>query len=107
MKTSELIEELEALGMDDLKHQLFHILAEYAATLIEKREEEKKYQFKIKGIVDNMNFLNYEMIQGFYFLDSITGNQEVQTTFTQSEIDNFPEGIKRLITVAERIPVTE
>jgi len=107
MKTSELIEKLEALGMDDLKHQLFHILAEYAATPIEEREEEKKYQFKIKGIVDNMNFLNYEMIQGFYFLDSITGNQEVQTAFTQFEIDNFPEDVKRLITVAERIPVTE
>src|SRR5699024_2900354 len=107
MKTSELIEKLEALGMDDLKHQLFHILAEYAATSIEEREEEKKYQFKIKGIVDNMNFLNYEMIQGFYFLDSITANQEVQTVFTQFKIDNYPEHVKPMISVEESIEVAE
>src|SRR5699024_12131991 len=85
----------------------FRLLAEYAETPIYKRKPEKKSQFKIKGIVDNMNFLNYEMIQGFYFLDSITGNQEVQTAFTQFEIDNFPEDVKRLITVAERIEVAE
>src|SRR5699024_666459 len=105
MKTSELIEKLEALGMDDLKHQLFHILAEYAATSIEEREEEKKYQFKIKGLIFNMTSFNYEMIQGSYFLDPITANQAVQTGFTQFEIDNFPEDVKRLISVAESIEV--
>lgn len=105
MKTSELIEKLEALGMDDLKHQLFHILAEYAATPIEEREEEKKYQFRFPGLGKGYNYLNISEHLGEVILNNSDEGYTYKTSFTQSEIDDFPDDIKRLISVAERIEV--
>lgn len=69
---------------------IIDIIAEYLNTPVRKREEEKKYYLKQKGVAKKyLIYLNElsEYTTGVYPYE----NENVKTDFTQEEIDNMPE----------------
>lgn len=86
--------------------ELFKLLTEYASTPVEEREEEKKYYLRVVGIVEVTSYINYHTQHG-YCLDTKDQSSAHQTIFTQPEINNFPDDVKKLVSLAEWIPVEE
>lgn len=85
---------------DNLKQELLGLITEYAKTPIEDREEPKKYYLKIE--IDDQNFrceisgyLNKCKVGGRYTLSSKGESLNYQTQFTQAEIDQIPEDIRK------------
>ena len=73
---------------DEEPNGILDIIAEYLNTPVEEREDEKKYKLKQKG-VSNRYLIWIPEIDKF-----TTGNSQyvnVESVFTQEEIDNLPE----------------
>src|SRR5699024_5406810 len=73
------------------QQEYYKVIFEYLMTPIEEREEEKKYKLKQKG-VSNRYLLWIPEVDKF-----TTGNSQyvnVESVFTQSEIDELPEYYK-------------
>lgn len=86
--------------------ELFKLLTEYAATPVEEREEEQKFYIKFPGIRPDEAYLNLESDYEFIVsTNEVTSSHQSQ--FAQSEIDNFPDDVKKLVSLAEWIPVEE
>lgn len=72
---------------------IIDIIAEYLNTPVRKREEEKKYYFKQKGVTKR--YLIYLNELSEYTTETYPyENENVKTVFTQEEIDNMPECYK-------------
>lgn len=88
---------------EKLKEELFNILAEFAKTPTDKREEEKKYEYRLKEkylwINDKLNlgncYLNFEFSQeggrGDVVLDSRGNTDSFKTEFTDGEIKEIAD----------------
>lgn len=102
-----------ALDVDILK-KLFNYTVEYARTPIKEREEEKKFYVKVKNSIlkeifkssRNEGYLNNRILHG-YFLSDESQDEEFITQFTQREIDNFPDEVKALLPLCEKIEVSD
>ena len=69
-------------------------LIEYSLTLLNEREDEKKYY--IHQPVSN-KFLNFVTLNKMYIISDSKNVEGFQIQFTQHEIDNFPAEIKGAI----------
>lgn len=69
------------------------IIAEYLNTPVRKREDEKKYYLRQKGI-GSWNFLNFNINSQEYIVAGKKDDYTYKTQFTQSEIDELPEYYK-------------
>lgn len=82
---------------DDQKRLLFKLCYEYAITPLEERvekDEPKKYKLRFK-VSDKYGvhslYLNYYKKLDEYRIDSEGSASDIQTEFTQAEIDEFKE----------------
>ena len=69
-------------------------LIEYSLTLLNEREDEKKYY--IHQPVSN-KFLNFVTLNKMYIISDSKNVEGFQIQFTQQEIDNFPAELKGAI----------
>lgn len=92
---------------------LFDLCVEYAKTpLTEREEEEKFYLKKMESFYDENYdeenaYLNFEMSDGDFLLESINENNAYKTQFTQKEIDKIKEEQHTDLSEFEQIPVEE
>ena len=68
------------------RRQLFSLCSEYALTLLDQREEAKKYELRLK--LNKNEVLNKNGI-GLLFVNSKIVTPRLQTEFTQAEIDEI------------------
>lgn len=90
----------------DTRWRLLEAAFEYVFTLVEEREEPKKYHLILKNdgnILSDAQHLN--KYNGTFLFNSEVEGKYHQTKFTQEEIDNFPEDIKALMCVLEQVEV--
>ena len=76
------------------------VIVNYARTPVKEREEPKKYYLRLPDyLYESSSYLNYNAIDKKYCFFGGFGFGELQTQFTQEEIDNLPnqEFIKTLI----------
>lgn len=87
---------------EEIKEKLFNILIEFAKTPIDEREEEKKYQYKLKGKywwilkdfeVDKiyLNFIVSEYCKNPLLLNDCEDLPSDKTIFTDKEIKEVAE----------------
>lgn len=93
-------EKFKELRSED-QEKLFCLVAEYATTPIEEREEINKYRLRLPNTqkTDYESYLNYNLKDKTYFIGDETNIERFKTEFTEEEIDNLPEQsfIKTLI----------
>lgn len=92
------------------REDLYKLAVEYAHTPLEEREEEKKYQISLINNVVEYNsrgsYLNLRVDTGQYMMSASKETSEFQTQFTQKEINNFPDDVKEILPLCEKIEVT-
>lgn len=98
---------------------LAELILEYASTPMEEREVVKLYRFRLQpefAIMfeiqneDNQGlfiYLNYLPLNDAYEFNSVTTEKSFHTVFSQKSIDNFPDHVKRLLPLCDRLDVTE
>lgn len=95
---------------NDLKEKtrrdLLDVIYEFASTPIEERQEEKKYYLRHRFLeIDACNYLNYDYgFQDLNLNDKIQFD-EIQTQFTQKEIDEIKEKYNTTLDDFEQIEV--
>ena len=70
---------------------LIDIIAEYLNTPVSEREDEKKYNLKLKGLKEPYNILNFGERTQNYFINTDDNIFGFKNQFTQSEINDLPE----------------
>ena len=85
---------------------LFNYTVEYARTPLEEREEEKKYRYRLRGVKEGSGYLNYSTDYLTYHFTNLLEVSGVTTKFTDSEVKNFPDDIKNILMLCEKIEVT-
>lgn len=106
---------LDTKATFEVKHvkELFDLCAEYARTPIEEREEEEKFYLKKMESFYDENYdeenayLNFEMSDGDFLLESINENNAYKTQFTQKEIDDIKKKFNTDLEEFEQIEVKE
>lgn len=97
--------EFEEAG-EATREDLYKLAVEYANTPLEEREEEKKYRYKLRGVKEGSGYLNYSTDYLNYHFTSLLEVSGVTTKFTDSEVKNFPNDIKNILMLCEKIEVT-
>lgn len=99
--------------------KLYELLNAYTMTSVEEREAVKLYRFRLQpefAIMfeiqneDNQglfNYLNYLPLNDAYEFNSVTTEKSFHTVFSQKSIDNFPDHVKRLLPLCDKLDVTE
>ena len=82
------------------------LIYEYGMTPLEKREEEKKYWYRLRGVKEGSGYLNYSTDYLTYHFTNLLEVSGVTTKFTDSEVKNFPDDIKNILMLCEKIEVT-
>ena len=82
------------------------LIYEYGMTPLEKREEEKKYWYRLRGVKEGSGYLNYSTDYLTYHFTNLLEVSGVTTKFTDSEVKNFPDDIKKILMLCEKIEVT-
>lgn len=86
--------------------QIAKLIFEYGMTPIEDRVEEKKYNLKLEGMLDDKrSYLN--VIGGEFNFNTKYKHVSYRTEFTESDIANFPYSVKRVADLCKEIEVTE
>lgn len=97
---------------EKLKKQLYELLTEYASTPIEKREEEKKYMYRLKKI-EGVNYfleevyLNWDDFEGAFYIDNNLETHIYKTVFTHSWLKEHKVDIKQLKEIYDEIEATK
>lgn len=71
------------------REKLFKLAVEYASTPLEDRVEEKKYYIKLKGIRDNVSYVNLRENDNELSMSTIYQPTNYKTQFTKSEIERY------------------
>lgn len=67
------------------------LMFEYAKTPLEEREEEKKYRLHLpRGFAKRSGYLNFDKGKDEYVFSDRRETREIQTSFTQKEINTMP-----------------
>ena len=82
------------------------LIYEYGMTPLEEREEEKKYRYRLRGVKEGSGYLNYSTDYLTYHFTNLLEVSGVTTKFTDSEVKNFPDDIKNILMLCEKIEVT-
>ena len=82
------------------------LIYEYGMTPIEEREQEKKYRYRLRGVKEGSGYLNYSTDYLNYHFTNLLEVSGVTTKFTDSEVKNFPDDIKNILMLCEKIEVT-
>ena len=82
------------------------LIYEYGMSPVEEREEEKKYRYRLRGIKEGSGYLNYSTDYLNYHFTNLLEVSGVTTKFTDSEVKNFPDDIKNILMLCEKIEVT-
>ena len=81
----------DKFGIESRLAQIYELMFEYAKTPLEEREEEKKYRLHLpSGFAKRMGYLNFDKSKDEYFFADRSETCEIQTSFTQQEIDAMP-----------------
>lgn len=91
------------------KNDLLKICVEYAQTPLTEREEEKKYYLvkKHKAFYEYSKYLNRQLGNNTYCLNTEYNSAIWQTQFTQKEIDEIKEKFNTDLEEFKQIPVEE
>lgn len=93
---------------ESIKKKLFDLLVEYTSTPIDEREEPQKFYLEFYLIEnDGHNCLNYDKTKDVFTLDTCMETSDVQTLFTQKEIDEIKEKFDVALSDFEQIPIEE
>ena len=94
---------------EEVMEKLFDLLIEYAKTPIEDREEEKKFYLKHRWLdrENEANYLNFEIGEFYYSLDSKPEVNWVKTKFTLKEIEEIKEKFDTDLADFELVEVEE
>ena len=81
----------EIFVVNSLISNAIELMFEYAKTPLEEREEEKKYRLNLpSGFAKRSGYLNFDKSKDEYFFADRSETCEIQTSFTQQEIDAMP-----------------
>lgn len=87
------------------RKKLFDLLVEYASTPLEDREEQERFFLKFKiEIDDDFKYLNYDKGIDKLVLDTFFGMSNVQTLFTDKELEELKEKFEVTLSDFEKIP---
>lgn len=88
------------------KKKLFNLLVEYTSTPIDEREKPQKFYLEFYLIENGgHNFLNYDKTKDVFTLDTYIETSDVQTLFTQKEIDEIKEKFDVTLSDFKQIPI--
>lgn len=103
---------------EELQEELFDILVEFARTPVGEREEEKKYQYKLKEkhwwiadkVCEEKTYLNFRTIRDTFIDISLDNKEETEhykTKFTDEEIEEVAEKYDIDLNVFDKIEVLD
>lgn len=93
--------------VEDSRYNLYTLAIEYAQTMVNEREGEKKYHYSLPGVDDVYSYVNVSNDGKFMIATKEKYRDIYKAEFTDSEVDKFPEDVKRLLSMCEKIEVTE
>lgn len=92
------------------KKQLANIAWEYASTPLVEREEEKEYVYRMNRAVAVQEYLKASKRGVVRFegdRDFSTNEPYFKSKFTDAEVENYPEEVRELFKICEKIEVSE
>lgn len=102
--------------MEELQKELFEIFVEFGRTPSDEREEEKKYQYRLKekywwilgdtrGIRTYLNVRTYKEVNECLVLESSENAETFKTEFTDEEIEEIAEKFDVDLNMFDKIEV--
>ncbi len=93
---------------EGLRRDLLDAMYKFASTPLDEREDEKKYYLKHRFLENgNCRYLNYDKEFQELYLNDRAQFGEIQTQFTQKEIDEIKERYDTTLDDFEQIEVAE
>lgn len=89
--------------------ELLNVITEYLVTPLEEREEEKKYVYRMNCAVVAQEYLKASkrgVVRFEGVRDFSTNEPYFKSKFTDAEVENYPEEVRELFKICEKIEVT-
>ena len=79
------------------KEDIFKLAIELASTPLEEREDEKCFYLQMRGLRENVSYVNYAKGTSEYSFDNNCETQSFKIVFNESDVEKMPETIRKAI----------
>ena len=79
------------------KKDIFRLAIELASTPLEEREDEKCFYLQMRGLRENVSYVNYAKGTSEYSFDNNCETQSFKIVFNESDVEKMPETIRKAI----------